>query len=272
MNTRFKQLGNFNIMDLFRKPAQQQQQQQQPDPSLEPKLGADGKPLPGQDIDPTTGKLRKKQTSANSPENIDPNNKSTDPLDTFKDLWHPNTQAGDGKPPAFSLDPETVKKITEQLSFAPTLTPELLKKFQEGDAETINGVLNSTGRQAYSMLMQHLPALTDKFISARLEHDRSGLGRSVRQELTTNSLSKLASKSPVLKQQLDTIVSQLYEKFPDATPEWVAEQATGYFTNIAKLVNPEAFKASEAEERQTAESKDIDWAAYITGQQTKKAP
>jgi hypothetical protein len=236
---------------------------------LEPKLGADGKPLPGQDIDPATGKLKKVLDRANDPNNMDDPNKSKDPLAIFDGMWDTKAKTGQENPvPAFSLDPEALKKVTEQLQFSPQLTPELLAKFKEGDPETLTGLLNSVGRQAYSMLMSHIPTLTDKYVSARLEHDRAGLGREVRQSLTANSLETIASKNPVLKQQIDRVVEAIYDKYPDATPDWVSGQVKKYFTGIAQLMDPDAFKGATAgnadEPNLVGGESDKSWLDYLS--------
>jgi hypothetical protein len=259
-------------MSIFSKKAKQPAQSA--DPTLEPKLGADGKPLPGQDIDPTTGKLRKAPVKdPNSPENLDPNDKSKDPLAVFDGIWDTKAKTdAESKVPSFSLDPDALKKVAEQLQFAPQLTPELLAKFKEGDVETIGQILNATGRQAYATLMSHIPTLTDKYVTARLDHAQAGLGRSVSQKLTANSLEQLASKNPVLRQQMDKVVEALYDKYPDATPDWVAERTKEYFVHIAKMLNPEAFKGATdgGDPNNPPQDQDQDWLKYLTSE-TKKS-
>lgn len=273
--SRFYQQGHAqfgNLMSLFSKP--KPKATPAADPALEPKMGADGKPLPGQDIDPTTGKLKKAPVvNPNNPENLDPNDKSKDPLAIFDGIWDTQNKTDSAaKVPSFSLDPEALKKVSDQLQFAPQLTPELLAKFKEGDVETIGQILNATGRQAYSTLMSHIPTLTDKYVTARLEHDRSGLGRTVRQNLTANSLEQLASKNPVLRQQMDRVVEAIYDKFPDATPDWVAGQVKTYFIGIAKLMDPESFKpdpnAPEGDDP-NKQTQDQDWLKYLTSEPKK---
>lgn len=274
--SRFYQQGHAqfgNLMSLFSKP--KPKATPAADPALEPKMGADGKPLPGQDIDPTTGKLKKAPVvNPNNPENLDPNDKSKDPLAIFDGIWDTQNKTDSAaKVPSFSLDPEALKKVSDQLQFAPQLTPELLAKFKEGDVETIGQILNATGRQAYSTLMSHIPTLTDKYVTARLDHAQAGLGRSVSQKLTANSLEQLASKNPVLRQQLDKVVEALYDKYPDATADWVAERAKEYFVGVARMLNPDAFKAdpnSPDDPNKQNQPQDQDWLKYLTTE-TKKS-
>jgi len=273
---RKKQYGHANfsgLMSMFQKP--KKPAATTVDPALEPKVDATGKPLPNQNIDPATGKLRKANTDPNAPENIVDPNKSKNPLDVFDGLWDNTNKSGTVDAPSFSLDPEALKTVAGKLSFAPQLTAEQLEKFKTGDPETIAALLNETGRQAYTSLMQHIPALTDKYVTARLQHDRAGLGRSVRTELTVNSLEKLASKNPVLKQQLDRVVAGLYEKYPDATPDWVAEQSTKYFVDIAKQLSPDSFKPTAAEAAVTPKEGEVPedfWANFVTSQPSKTTP
>lgn len=210
----------------------------------------------------------------------DPNSQITkNPLDNFKGLFtlDPNKQK-DGTPPSFSLDQEVLKKITGNLSFSGDITPELAEKLKSGDAETIKGLLNSVGQNAYMTLMQHLPALTEQFVNARLEHSQKGLGKSVKTALTQQSLAKLAADNPVLKKQLEVVSAQLLENFPDADPEWVAEQTGTYFLEVTRLLFPDAVKDTSGNLQDNDNKKpdpaDIsqrpgfDWGTYLVNQAT----
>src|SRR3970040_2396563 len=143
---------------------------------------------PGQPVKQQDGSFmlngKKVKQDANDPtkwnedtvDDNDPNKKSTNPLDNFKDLFKIDATGGDkDKAPSFQLDPEGVKKLVGSLDFAQHVTPELAAKFQSGDQAAIKEAMNSLGQSVYSTLFQHMPALTDSYVNSRLQHECHGL-------------------------------------------------------------------------------------------------
>ena len=269
--SRFKQHGHANflsdLMNTLGGRKSPQKTNNNPDPN-----NNNQNPDPNDPNDPNN---KKKANDPNNP-NPNPNNKSQDdPLDIFKDLFQ-NSDNGDDAPPSFSLDPTKLQNVAGQLNFAGQLSPEDLEGLKSGDAEKITGILNRVGQNSYMTLMQHLPALTDKYVSARVAHATKGLGGQVKQTLTKQALSKLATNNPVLKQQMDIIGQQLLSKFPDADPDWIAEQTSDYFVSMAKLIKPDAFRnendptPTPKDTRDISQKPDFNWGTYLTGQQPKK--
>lgn len=264
----FRQHGHANFLSALFKSAA---------PSAKP--SADNNTFGGKPI-PEGFKLKADKTGLDVADGyeLDPADKNKarkksqdNPLDIFSGLFQNDPSKPSDTAPAFSLDPEALKKVTEGLNFAGQLTPETLEKLKSGDPETVSGVLNSLGRNVYGTLMQHMPALTDKFVGARLEHDRKGLGREVKSTLTQQSLETLAAGNPVLKQQMEVISSQLLEKFPDATPDWISGKTKEYFVELAKVLDP-TLKATPEDKTKPKSSSDLsqnpdfEWAKYLTQQ------
>lgn len=214
----------------------------------------------------------------NDPNNFNKNKSPENPLTAFEGLFNMDTSKKGEATPTFSIDPEALNKVVGGMNFAGQLTPELLDKLKSGDAQTTTDILNSLGRNVYSTLMQHLPVLTDKYVNARLEHSQKGLGKSVKQTLTQQSLTKLAANNPILKEQLDTISGQLLEKFPDADPDWIAEQTGEYFLSIGKLINPNAFKSDDDKDdsgkpdpKDISQRQGFEWGKYLMGNEVPPA-
>lgn len=272
MNLRSKQLGNagmfaslMNSIGAKKPAADQQKQGQLQNKGTTQESSAANPDLQGKD--------------PNDPNNLDTNKSQNKPLDIFKDLFQTPTVDSADATPSFSLNQEALTKITEKLDFAGQLSPELLDKLKSGDSETVHSVLNTVGRNGYMMLMRHIPALTEKYVNARLEHSQKGLGKSVKNTLTQQSLAKKAADNPVLKEQLDAISSRLLERYPDADPDWLAEQSADYFVQVARLLSPDSFvqegEAGTGEEtgpRKRRDPRDIaqnpdfpGWATYLTG-------
>jgi len=255
----------MNIMDLFRTNTGGNANKGNPDPNAN-KSGDK----------PNVNDPANKSGSNKDPNdpNGDGDKKSTNPLDQFKGLFDNANTSGASKAPEFQLDPEAVKKLVQSMSFSDHVTPELAQKLQSGDATAMKEAFDILGRQTYSRIFEHLPVLTDKFINARLAHERQGLGGSVKQELTKNNLEKLAANNPVLKEQLDSIASRILGKYPDATPDWIAEQTSKYFMDVAKSLNPKAFSDFKPGEEDTTKgdhlpgtgSSQTQWADWLEGQ------
>lgn len=191
-------------------------------------------------------------------------------LTSFEGMFKMDGQAGtEDDAPAFALDPEKLKTLTGNLNFAPQLTPELLAKLKEGDPQATTDLLNSVGRNAYATLMQHLPALTGKYVDARLAHSQKGLGKSVKSTLTKQSLSKLAEGNPILAEQLDGISSRLLSKFPDADPDWLAEQTKQYFISVVQSMGVKLDDGTGGTTKDKPDPTDLsqkegfDWGTYV---------
>ncbi len=208
----------------------------------------------------------------NNNQNNNNNNQSGDgkppnPLAAFEKMFDNSTNTETAKPPSFKIDPEVVTKYTEGLDFSDSLTPEILAKLKSGDDSGYKDLVNSLGRKMARTSLESHTALTERFVDARSQHDRSGLGKSINSQLTKNSLEKLAANNPLVKKQLDVVAEELMKSNPDATPEWIAEQTPKYFLEMARQTNPEAFK-NMMENSSSANSKDkqsnVDWDEWLS--------
>ena len=254
------QRGNINLMQLFQKKP----------PAANPN-GPDPKTFK---FDPMTGKPIQANVDPNNPnpnsaDAVDPNNpdggSKKNPLDAFKNLWSNDPNKSDGKPPAFNLDPTKLSELTKSLDFSSHVTPELAQKLQSGDVNTLKEALNTLGQSVYGTVFQHMPQLTESYVGARLEHDRKGLGHSVKSTLTKQSLSKLAADNPVLQKQLEMIGEELLKNHPDADPDWIAGQAQEYFVSIAKSVSPDSFKGpNDSNDKNKQQDGSFDFGAWMT--------
>lgn len=195
------------------------------------------------------------------------------PMDAYAKMFD-NTATGEAKvAPKFAIDPEVLGKVSGGLSFSDHVTPDFLTKIQSGDIQAVKDAFDGVGRSVYSTVMGHSSTLTDRFVDARLSHDRSGLDQSIRTSLTKNSLSKLAEGNPALAQQVNAIGEQLLSAHPDATPEWIEQQTKNYFITVAKQLDPTlAGKLSDEGTGQRGQAQpDINWGEYLTGKKSNTA-
>lgn len=243
------------------KPQQQQQPQRQgnPDPNNVNNVNNSGQ----QDFNNAGNMGGDGNSSGNDGKN------TQNPLDAFKGMFY-NDNSGGNKdaPPVFQIDPKVLEDVAGKLSFA-QVTPELAQKLQSGDPTALQQTLDDLGRRVYSTAVQHLSSLTDKFVTARTEHDRKGLGQSVRSELTSNRLSQLAENNPVLKEHVTSVGSMLASKYPDASPDWIAEQTKSYFVTMAKQLDPSLNAAASGNKGADGgggggQPENVDWASWLS--------
>lgn len=207
------------------------------------------------------------------------------PLDVYAGLFDNSPKLDkDGKPvagppeaPKFKLDSKVIKDAASKMDFTAGLAPELQEKLTNGQPLTSAEQLqlhNHIGANAYSHAMEHVTTLADKYIDMRLSHEQQGLRSEVNKLLAkSRTLSNPAiAKNPALKEHFEVITERLSTKFPDATPEWIAQQAESFFTDVAKAINPELGSTGKdnaeaiklQKEGATVEGgKVFDWNAYL---------
>lgn len=186
------------------------------------------------------------------------------PMDAYADLFKPQDPSKSAEaPPSFNLDPKVVQSAASSLDFTSKLPPELRSRFQGEDGEALFQVINEVGRQAYQAAIQHGSSLTDKFVGLRSEYDRKGLGDSVKSHLVQNNLqSKFANANPVTQQGLHLISGMMKEAFPNATPDWITENAPKFFVDMAKQLAPEQFQGGDIANQQKADA-NTDWGNWL---------
>jgi hypothetical protein len=252
----------FALSDLFKKKAPAA------NPAVNPKTGQ-----PWADNDPENPKNKNKDSEID-PATGQPRQKSqVQPLDAFKGLWDTSKTGGTDAAPSFSLDPEQLSKLAKGLNFTGQVPPELVEKLKSGDTEALLAMLNTVGQNAYATMMSHMPQLTEQYVSARVEHSQKGLGKQVKGTLTAQSLSKLAEDNPVLQEQLQQVGSKLLEKYPDADPDWLAEQTVEYFKQTASLLTGSASGADKGgDSTKTGQPAAIeDWSKWMVGEKQPQA-
>ena len=194
---------------------------------------------PNTQVNTTTGQPPAKGTNPNNPTdpnapgagNPNPNDPANmqNPLDVYADLFDNNKlNAGAPQAPEFKLSPDIVSKAASSLDFTAGLPQDLASKIQQGQALEVNDymqLMNHVGRQAYARSIEHLSHLTGKFVDQRSQYERQGLPKELQRLLANNKVAAnpAASKNPVVRAHLELISSSLAAKYPDQTPEWIAE-------------------------------------------------
>lgn len=167
------------------------------------------------------------------------------PMDVYAGLWdNEPPKDKDGKPiqateaPKFQLDPKVVKDAASRINMMEGLPPELAEKMQNGQMQPADyqALAQHTGQRAYEHAIQHATALTDRFISQRLEHETQGLNGKFTKLLAKSKVvgHEAIKNNPALAEHFNEVTERLHSKHPEKDPDWIADQATKYFTDIAK--------------------------------------
>jgi hypothetical protein len=188
------------------------------------------------------------------------------PADLYKDLFA-QSAGNEEQAPQFSLSPELMDKTVSNLDFNSGMPDELQTKIRNGEqlsTEDIMSYGNHVARQAYKAAMMHGSKLTGTYVDLHSKHVQKGLPQMFNEHLVSNKLkSGPASSNPVVSQQLAEIGSRIAKKYPSATPEWIEEKSKEYFMQMARELNPDAFKPTQEQQQRVAQDQAFDWDAFM---------
>lgn len=161
--------------------------------------------------------------------------KAVDPMDAYSKMW--DTPKDGDKAPTFTLDSKVLGDIASKQDFMAGINPELVKKAQAGDTESLLSLMNHVGQNAYRNALEHTSTLTDKFVTAREGHNEKAFSSKVRKELTGQALADTPNYShPVVRKQLSQIADQLQAQHPDAAPAEIAKMAKAYLQELSEAI------------------------------------
>lgn len=194
----------------------------------------------------------------------------------YEEIWGQEVKPLVNQAPVFSMDQEKFSQAVAGMDFTKSIPPELMQKALAGDAQSLMGLLNRVGQNAFS-------AAT---ISSRdmVEHANKKAGGSFEQQvkeavrvaLSEQNLTKAnaAFNDPLVTPLLREINNRIRAKFPEASPEELAKQSQQMLMQIAtKIVSgsPEEVARQKQEvEQKEQKVKSQDWEAWATaGVQTQ---
>lgn len=189
-----------------------------------------------------------------------------DPFELYATLFEQKDPTKAPTPPSFSVSDDVLNKVAGSIDFMHGMPQELQEKLQSGeplDNQTVMSLISHATKNAYMSSVRHLSGLTDKFVNSRSEFDKQGLPSQLQKLLATNSISKVpGAENPVVKNFLSMTSSALSEKYPDQSPEWIADKTKGLFLQLAKAVQPE--NSDQASNEGLVGKNDFDWDNYLT--------
>lgn len=201
-------------------------------------------------------------------EGTDPNNPKNhteNPLDSYAKMFENATKQSDNVAPAFSLDPSVLADVSSKMDFTKGINPELVKKAQEGDANSMMQLIQEVGRNSYRASLEHATKLTETHLGQRSDFESKRVQQGVKQQLTSDALSSNANYNhPVIKNELNRIARDFASspEYADASPQQIASAAKKYLDDIHNAMNPADKSKDSAGNTKPAE---VDYMAYITG-------
>lgn len=186
-----------------------------------------------------------RSTNTNPHPQPTPGTSAADPLDGFAELFtlpevDPNKPVDDPNAPIFSVDPTKLQEQLSGMSFIPADSQQLMAQALQGDGQALEKLLNGVGQAAYLKSSLLTANLADRAVRASVDRSTAGLPAQVRTQLSRSSLSKLnpAFQHKAMEPVVQAIRGQVEQKFPNATPDEVAEQVNNYLTLVAQKLNP----------------------------------
>lgn len=255
--------GMFSNLMSFARGMANPQQNQNANQNQNQNQNQNANQLPGNqgNQNSTQQHLNQNQNNANNDQK-----QNQDPFELYSKIFEPEDPAKGPQVPKFSVPDEVLGKAAGAIDFTAGLPEDMVERLNSGeslDSKTIIGLLNHVGRTAYTKSLQHATSLTDRFVGLRSEFDKAGLNKNVQRVLATNSLSKLpGADNPVIKGFLDMTSATLADRYPDKSPEWVAEKTHKLFLDMAKAMTPQE-QQQQQDQKDLSQSADFEWDKYL---------
>jgi hypothetical protein len=192
-----------------------------------------------------------------------PGNANTSPLDVFSGIFDDtNTPKGGSAPQSFAPDPKNIREIASKLNFGAAITPEVITAIQgggEGAVKALQHAMNQAGQAAFAAAVYHSGNSFNDGLTKTTEHITSKVPTVVKSQQASTLLygQNPQFNHPAVKPLVESLRQKVETKFPDATPEEIAEATKFYFEQFHKNNTPEV-----ADPTKQAGSGGTDWSTF----------
>lgn len=190
-------------------------------------------------------------------------------LDQFAELF--NTvppKDGEGPQPLFNVSIEKIRENAAKQNFAANMTPERIQKMAAGGAEGVAemmAVINEVAQNAYA----HSTLTATRLIEGGLEKGGYAKLDDVKSNIRQSAVDvTLRDSNPIFSHPatapiLETMKSNLLQKFPNASPTEIAAMANQYLTEfIGAAQAPQVAAQAATKAKATAGE---DWSNFLNG-------
>ena len=192
-------------------------------------------------------------------------------LEAFKDLWDNSTEGNEGDDlsaydPSASLnvDPEAIQQAVSQIDFSQVLDPQTLSQISEGGEQAQQAFAKSMNSLAQHVFSQSMIA-NATLVKQALGKSTEAFDRRAQQMVRHSDVSKEvqnanpAFKHPSAKPIVESMQYQLQRKYPQASPQEIAQKAQQWFEEFAN----EMRAPERAAEQQRKSANEPDWEAFF---------
>lgn len=200
-----------------------------------------------------------------------PNQGQVSGLEAFKDLWDNSTEGNEGDDlsaydPSASLnvDPEAIQQAVSQIDFSQVLDPQTLSQISEGGEQAQQAFAKSMNSLAQHVFSQSMIA-NATLVKQALGKSTEAFDRRAQQLVRHSDVSKEvqnanpAFKHPSAKPIVESMQYQLQRKYPQASPQEIAQKAQQWFEEFAN----EMRAPERAAEQQRRSANEPDWEAFF---------
>lgn len=183
---------------------------------------------------------------------------ASSPLDQFKDIWEPVSQAASES--AFTkLDPSKVREAVNKADFSKALSQENLARIAQGGDEAIGAFTESLNNVAQQVLTQATlisNSLIEQQVSKALQQEQAKLPQMLKKQSVSETLaSNPLFKNPAVRPVIEAVQHQLTAKYPNASAQEIAQMATNFVTVMGESFAPKP--ASKAPQ-------EPDWESFLS--------
>lgn len=206
------------------------------------------------------------QSAQTAPNGVVPANSSGEsPLDKFKDVWQPTQTDPNAQKGPQPITAEQIMEAAGKVDFTKVLSQEELAKVAAGGQEAVGAlasILNKTMQTSYGHSALAATKLVEQAVSQAEERFAAKLPTIINQQSSKNALlsENPAFKNPAVSPIVEMIHSQLTEKYPNATPNEIAQMAKEMMAGAAQVFNPNATIAAAEKSKQPQSE---DWSSYM---------
>ena len=161
--------------------------------------------------------------------------------DVLEDLWSVSEDGEQAAAPPVTisgaLTREKLQALADSQDFSKLLPPDTENLTQEQ--------LNTMAKAVYTTALQHSGTLVDGLMAAREAELEAKVQDTVKDALVNVATQKKTEALPKNAEPLVRLVSQqIKSKFPGASPDWIAEQATKHIREVAQGITAESSRTS----------------------------
>lgn len=150
-------------------------------------------------------------------------NSTPNPLDTFRGLYDNKGTQDSNTPQSMRIPKDKLGEVAGQLDFSQAVSPEALEQLQNGDFSGFAEILNSVGRSAYSMALDHSTGVTEHYLNNRLATEQANYAKQARVS-TVESQLNIADLEPVAQDMFRETARRVASAQPNLNSKEVEEQ------------------------------------------------